>query len=76
MNKKYKQTKNVHWLKTPKGTIWKTYGFNNYIQPEDENLWESPFGVDLDLLIETEDENLFELINEKYGGLTQFFLNI
>ncbi len=63
--KRYRQTKGVHWLKTPEGTIWKTYGFRNYIQPEDEDLWETPFGVNLDLLDETPEENLFEPIKDE-----------
>jgi hypothetical protein len=68
--KRFKQKKSVPWLKTPAGTIWRTYGYKNYIQPEDENLWETPFGVDLDLLDRYPDEdypneNIFELIKEK-----------
>jgi hypothetical protein len=63
--KRYRQTKKTHWLKTPEGTIWKTYGFGNYIQPEDEDLWETPFGVDLDLLFGYPDEFLFKLIKEE-----------
>lgn len=60
---KYKQTRNVGWLNTPEGTIWVTYGKNdNWIQPEDVDLRETLLGVDLDLLIDTEDEFLFELI--------------
>jgi hypothetical protein len=37
-------------------------GILSLIQPEDESLWETPFGVDLDLLDETEFETLFEII--------------
>jgi hypothetical protein len=62
--KRYKQTKKVFWLNTPEGTIWKTYGHGNYIQPEDKSLWETLLGVDLDLLFGYPDEFLFELIEE------------
>ncbi len=63
--KRFKQLRRVHWLNTPEGTIWRTYGHRNYIQPEDEDLWETPFGVNLDLLDDTPEENLFELVKEK-----------
>lgn len=59
---KYKQTRNVGWLNTPERTIWVTTGSPNWIQPEDENLRETLLGVDLDLLIDTDDEFLFEPI--------------
>ena len=59
---KYQQTRQVGWLHTPKGTIWRKYGSGNHIQPEDQEFWETLFGVDLDLLVDTEDENLFEKI--------------
>jgi len=68
---RYKQTKRVHWLNTPEGTIWKTYGHKSYIQPEDEDLWETPFGVDLDLMFGYPDEFLFELIKEDENGITK-----
>ena len=58
-NKKFKQTKDVSWLSTPVDTIWKNTGFDNYIQLEDHDLWDTPFGVDLDLLGEEELE-IFE----------------
>lgn len=63
--KKYRQTRKVSWLNTSDGTIWITYGTDNWIQPEDDTLWETPFGIDLDLLFDTEDEFLFELIKEE-----------
>lgn len=60
---KYKQIRGVPWLNTPEGTIWITYdNGDNWIQPEDETLRETLLGVDLDLLIDTKDEFLFELI--------------
>jgi len=60
--KKYIQTKEVSWLKTPKETVWVQLDpEDSYIQPEDESLRESPLGVDLFLLYE-EDEDLFKLI--------------
>ena len=63
---KYKQIREVSWLNTPEGTVWITYDkYSNCIQPEDKNLWETLLGVDLDLLIDTEDEFLFELIKEE-----------
>lgn len=65
--KRFKQKRFVPWLKTPAGTIWRTYGYKNYIQPEDENLWETPFGVNLDLLDGYEDEDLFEIIKDEKG---------
>jgi hypothetical protein len=63
--RRFKQLRRVHWLTTPEGTIWRTYGFNNYIQPEDEDLWETPFGVDLDLMDGYPDEDLFEPIKDE-----------
>lgn len=63
--RRYKQKREVSWLKTPAGTIWRTYGYRNHIQPEDESLWETPFGVDLDLLYDYPDEDLFELIKQE-----------
>lgn len=63
---KYRQTRKVPWLDTPGETIWITYGNNdNWIQPEDETLRETLLGVDLDLLIDTDEEFLFELIKEE-----------
>lgn len=56
----YKQLINVHWLKTPAGTIWVST-HDSYIQPEDDALVTTPLGVDLDLLND-EDETLFEPI--------------
>jgi hypothetical protein len=64
--KKYKQLRDVVWLNTPAGTIWTTYGnSDNWIQPEDENLRETLLGVDLDLLVDYPDEDLFEPIQEE-----------
>jgi hypothetical protein len=63
--KKFKQLRKVSWLKTPAGTIWQTYGHRNYIQPEEEDLWETPFGVNLDLLDDTSEEDLFEPIKDE-----------
>lgn len=59
---KYKQVKKVSWLNTPEGTIWENTGIDSYIQPEDKNLWETPFGVDLDLL-DDNDLLIFEIID-------------
>lgn len=55
---KYIQTKNVHWLDTPKDTIWITREGSD-ITPEDVSLRSTPFGVDLQLI---DDEDLFENI--------------
>ena len=56
--KHYKQTRNVPWLSAPAGTIWYNI-FDDNIQPVDSALWETPFGVDLSLLMGTDDEDLF-----------------
>lgn len=58
---RYKQTKEVSWLNTPKGTIWEDIGIDSYIQPEDKNIWSTPLGVDLDLL-DDRDLLIFEII--------------
>jgi hypothetical protein len=58
----YTQTKNRIWLSTEAGTIWVSDGptlIGHYVQPEDENLRETPLGVDLDLLDEI-DFDLFK----------------
>jgi hypothetical protein len=60
---KYVQSRNVPWLKTPEGTIWVSTGMDACIQPEDLSLWETPFGVDLDLL-DVEDFLLFKAIGD------------
>jgi len=56
---KFIQSSDVPWLKTPKGTIWVSTGMDSCIQPEDPSLWDSQFGVDLDLL-DVEDSLLFK----------------
>jgi hypothetical protein len=63
--KRYKQIGEVPWLNTPGGTIWIAYDNDNWIQPEDGTLRETILGVDLDLLIDNDNEFLFELIKEK-----------
>lgn len=46
----YKQNETVSWLKsTVVGTIWVST-FDNYIQPEDETLRTTEFGLNLSLL--------------------------
>lgn len=55
--KYYKQTKSVSWLTTPEGTIWIST-HDDYIQPEDEKLRQTPLGVDLSL-IDDDSLNLF-----------------
>lgn len=55
--KHYKQTRNVPWLNTKADTLWFNI-FDNNIQPVDSTLWETPFGVNLDLLSE-DDESIF-----------------
>ena len=57
---KYIQTRKVNWIKTPKDTIW--VGKNDYIQPYDTNLVETPLGVNLQLLLGTDYEDLFDPI--------------
>ena len=57
----YKQTQDVSWLNTFKGTLWVETGIDNYIPPIDLELWTTPLGVDLDLLDE-KTETLFEKI--------------
>jgi hypothetical protein len=61
--KKYRQTKQVRWLDTPIETIWVSTK-DSWIQPEDEKLRFTLLGVDLDLLIDTDEEFLFEPIKE------------
>ena len=56
---KYIQTKEVFWLNTPEGTIWSWAGVDNYIQPENPDLRDTVFGVDLDL-VTSEDIGLFK----------------
>jgi hypothetical protein len=60
---KYRQTRDVSWLKTPKDTIWIETGFENYIQPEDLSQVNTLMGVNLDLLDCSPDEDLFQIIN-------------
>jgi len=60
---KYVQSRDVFWLKTPKGTIWVDTGIDAYIQPEDPSLWGTAFGVDLDLL-DVEDFLLFKVMED------------
>ena len=68
----YKQTREVSWLKTPKDTLWRcTTTFGTYIQPLDKNLIETPFGVNLDLLDCTEDEDLFEFLDPKSWSISK-----
>ncbi|MFW6311574.1 MAG: hypothetical protein ACOC1K_04995 [Nanoarchaeota archaeon] len=57
---KFIQTKKVGWLTQPKGTIWISTGFENYIVPQLEQLRDTPLGVDLSLLYD-EDEKLFRI---------------
>ena len=59
----YKQTKEVSWLNTPKGTIWIQMD-EEYIQPEEESLRDTPLGVSLDLL-DDEDLKLFKLLKNR-----------
>jgi hypothetical protein len=59
---RYTQIKDVRWLDTPAGTIWKETGIDSYIQPEDVLLRSTIFGVDLDLL-DPEDSLIFEPLN-------------
>jgi hypothetical protein len=63
----YKQTRKVSWLKTPEGTLWQTAFDEQYIQPVDKSLTTTPFGVDLNLLDCTEDEDLFQPIEFELG---------
>jgi hypothetical protein len=68
---RFKQLRDVTWLNTPAGTIWVTYGNDdNWIQPEDINLRETLLGVDLDLLADYPDEDLFEPIKEEINEKT------
>ena len=59
----YKQTKEVSWLNTPKGTIWIQMD-EEYIQPEEESLRDTPLGVSLDLL-DDEDLKLFKPLKNR-----------
>jgi len=62
----YTQTRTVNWLKDqngniiPEGTLWSNTGIDNYIQPLDTKLVTTAFGVDLDLLDASPDEDLFK----------------
>lgn len=47
--KYYLQTANVSWLKTPKDTYWIETDYP-YIQPQQEQLRDTPLGVDLSLV--------------------------
>jgi len=60
---RYIQSRDVPWLKTPKGTIWVYTGIEAYLQPEDPVLRETPFGVNLDIL-DVEDFLLFKVIED------------
>ncbi len=64
---RYIQTRDVSWLKTPKGTIWAWTGIDGFIQPEDPALRHTLMGVDLDLL-DVEDFLLFQAIGDKEDG--------
>jgi len=64
---KYVQSRDVSWLKTPKGTIWVWTGINSFLQPEDPALRTTPFGVNLDIL-DVEDFLLFQSISDKKHG--------
>jgi hypothetical protein len=65
---KFIQSRDVPWLKTPKGTIWIYTGADAYIQPEDPALKDTPFGVNLDIL-DVEDYLLFKAIENTEDGI-------
>jgi hypothetical protein len=59
--RRFNQTKEVPWLNTPVGTPWIETGMDDYFQPEDLALADTPFGISLYLLSD-EDRAIFEEI--------------
>lgn len=53
----YTQQKDCSWLDTPKGTIWITFLVTDdgyYIQPEEKSLITTMYGVNLQLLSDSD----------------------
>jgi hypothetical protein len=55
----YRQSREVSWLPTKEGTIWYETGIDSYIQPLSTDLQTTALGVDLDLLDNFDDGDLF-----------------